>query len=225
VNDPASVVRADFDRIALVSGDGWDHNQHYHRYLLGHVPASCRLALDVGCGTGAFSRLLAQHSEHVLALDLSPRMIEIARSRSRAYPNIDFRVADVTQWALPERSFDCVASIATLHHLPVEETLGRMGGGLRAGGTLAILDLYEGRGWRDIVTSVAAVPVSLGLRVVKTGGLRESRRVREAWEAHGRHDSYPTLAEVRRVCKAILPGARVRKHLLWRYSIVWKKAA
>jgi len=31
-----------------------------------------------GCGTGTFSRLLADRSEHVLALDLSPQMIQIA---------------------------------------------------------------------------------------------------------------------------------------------------
>jgi SAM-dependent methyltransferase len=225
VNEPAPVVQADFDRIALVSGDGWSHNQHYHRYLLGQVPATCRLALDVGCGTGAFSRLLARRSEQVLALDLSPRMIEIARARSLSCPNIDFRVADVIRWSFPERAFDCVTSIATLHHLPMEETLLRMRGALRAGGVLVILDLYKASGWRDILTSMAALPLSLALRVARTGRLREPRRVRQAWAAHGRHDTYPTLAEARRTCSRALPGARVRKHLLWRYSIVWQKPA
>jgi len=31
------------------------------------------------------------------------------------------------------------------------------------------------------------------------------------------------LSQVRKICEDVLPGAQVRKHLLWRYSIVWKK--
>ncbi len=53
--------------------------------------------------------------------------------------------------------------------------------------------------------------------------LRESPAARAAWDEHGRHDSYLTMAEVRRACARVLPGARVTKHLFWRYSIVWRK--
>lgn len=225
MTNPISTVQADFDRIAQLSQDGWDHNGHYHDYLLKHVPTSCEAALDVGCGTGAFSRLLARRSDRVVALDVSPRMIEIAKERSRPYSNIDFQVADATRWPFPFYTFDCVASIATLHHLPIEEMLLKMRGTLRVGGTLAILDLYESTGWRDVLAGTAAVPASLALRLIKTGRLREPPQVRAAWAAHGRSDTYPTMAGVRRICEKILPGAEVKKHLLWRYSIIWKKAA
>jgi hypothetical protein len=46
--------------------------------------------------------------------------------------------------------------------------------------------------------------------------------VRDAWVAHAPNYVYPTLAQVREVCDRVLPGARVRRHLLWRYSIVWR---
>jgi SAM-dependent methyltransferase len=143
VTKPMCIVQADFDRIALLSQDGWDHNGHYHSFLLKHIPASCEAALDVGCGTGAFSRLLAERSDQVVALELSPRMVEMAKARSKPYSNIEFQVADATRWVFPVEEFDCVASIATLHHLPIEEMLLKMRGALRVGGTLAILDLYE----------------------------------------------------------------------------------
>jgi hypothetical protein len=55
-----STVQEDFDRIALVSGEDWDHNRHYYAYLLSHVPEGCGSALEIGCGTGSFTRLLAQ---------------------------------------------------------------------------------------------------------------------------------------------------------------------
>ena len=222
---PMSTVQADFDRIALLAQDGWDHNGHYHSFLLKHIPASCEAALDVGCGTGAFSRLLAKRSNQVVALDLSPRMVEIARARSKHESNIEFQVADVTKWVLPVGAFDCVASIATLHHLPGEEMLLKMRGALRVGGTLVILDLYKSAGLVDVLAGMVAIPVSFVLRLIKTGHLRERRQVREAWVEHGRNDTYPTLARVRRVCARVLPGAEVRKHLLWRYSIIWRKTA
>jgi len=142
VAEPMDTVQADFDRIALLPGDPWDHNAHYHRFLLGHVPPGCQEALDIGCGTGAFACLLAERSGHMLALDLSPRMIEVARERSRPYPNLTFQVADVTRWEFPVERFDCIASIATLHHLPLDSTLFKIRGAVRPGGTLIALDLF-----------------------------------------------------------------------------------
>ncbi|HUX77203.1 MAG TPA: class I SAM-dependent methyltransferase [Anaerolineae bacterium] len=219
------IIQADFDRIAGLSGGGWNHNSHYHEFLLRQLPAHCAEALEIGCGTGAFSRLLAKRSDRVLALDLSPRMIQVARERSRQYPNIEFQIADATAWAYPTERFDCVASIATLHHLPAEDTLSKMREAMKPDGTLIILDLFQGQGLSDVLTSLLAVPVHAGLKLIRTGRLREPRQVREAWAEHGRHDSYPTLSQVRQICAAVLPGAEVRKHLLWRYSITWRKAA
>jgi ubiquinone/menaquinone biosynthesis C-methylase UbiE len=81
-----STVQSDFDRIAMIAQDGWDHNAPYHRYLLRHIPLRCEAALDIGCGTGSFSRLLAERADRVVALDLSPRMIEVAREALQAVP-------------------------------------------------------------------------------------------------------------------------------------------
>jgi ubiquinone/menaquinone biosynthesis C-methylase UbiE len=222
--DPASTIRADFDRIALLSQEGWNHNRYYHRFLLKQISAHCRDALEIGCGTGAFARLLAQRSERVLALDLSPRMIQIARERSKQYPNVDFQVADAIEWEFSPAQFDCIVSIATLHHLPMDDMLTRMKEALRVKGTLIVLDLFQAEGLIDVLTAAVAVPVHVVLRLVKTGRLRERREVRAAWAEHGRNDSYLTLSRIRRICAAVLPGAKVKKHLLWRYSIVWKKA-
>ena len=56
--DPAytDLVRQDFDRLAAFdSGDTWNHNNHYHDFLLSHLLPRFSSALDVGCGTGAFA--------------------------------------------------------------------------------------------------------------------------------------------------------------------------
>jgi ubiquinone/menaquinone biosynthesis C-methylase UbiE len=217
------IIQADFDRIALLSDDVWNPNSHYHDFLLRQLPADCRTALEIGCGTGAFSRLLAKRSERVLALDLSPQMIRIAAERSAQFSNLEFRVVDVNAWEFPAGQFDCIATIATLHHLPMTDMLNRMKVALATGGVMLVLDLYQAKGWLDMLLSALALPVNVGLRLIRQRRLRAPREVREAWAEHGRHDVYPTFAQVRQVCAELLPGAKIRKHLLWRYSIRWEK--
>ncbi len=220
-----SKVQADFDRIARVSTDSWDHNSHYHHLLLQHVPLYCTEALDIGCGTGTFARQLALLSKHVLAIDLSPEMIRVARERSRQIPNVEFSVADALAMEFGDAQYDCIASIATLHHLPLEETLCKMKRALRPNGVLLVLDLFQPEGPLDWLRGVLAEPVSTWLGLLKTHRSRESAELRAAWAEHGCTDSYYTVAQVRNVCARLLPGAEVRQHLLWRYSVVWRAKA
>lgn len=218
-------IQADFDRIAVLSTDEWNHNDYYHPFLLRHVPTHCDQALDIGCGTGGFSRLLAQRAQHVLALDLSPQMIRLAREHSTRFSNIEYQVADVLNYDLPTNRFDYVVSIATLHHLPFEMLLEKMKGALRLGGVLLVLDLVKGESLTDLLLNIPAIPWNMALRLWKQRHLHPSREVRAAWAEHGRTDVYLTLSQVRRSCEVILPGARITRHLLWRYSMVWTKPA
>jgi ubiquinone/menaquinone biosynthesis C-methylase UbiE len=216
-------IQSDFDKIALLSSPDSDHNNTYYNFLLKQVPPRCKNSLEIGCGTGAFSRFLAARSDRVLAIDLSPNMIRIAEERSLNYPNIEFQTADATALELDAEGFDCIVSIATLHHLPLEKMLSKMKAALTIDGTLVIHDLFQSEGLSGAAMSALAVPASLALRLIKSGRLRPDRKVREAWAEHGRHDSYLTVSQVRRVCAAMLPGAIVKRHLLWRYSMIWKK--
>src|SRR5688572_19703113 len=217
-----STLQADFDELALLPAEAWDHNSHYHDFLLRHVPSPCSKSLEIGCGTGAFSRLLAARSEVVLALDLSPNMISIAEEQSAFYQNIDFRVADVMTHDVGEQ-FDCIVSIATFHHLPTEEALLRVKRALKVNGVLLVLDLFQPEGISDILRSAVALPVSMGLSLFNGRRIIGPQKVRAAWARHGLRDSYLTLDQVRDVCSSLLPGAVVKKHLFWRYSVTWKK--
>jgi ubiquinone/menaquinone biosynthesis C-methylase UbiE len=225
-----SAVEKDFDRLALLDDGGWTQNNHYHNFLLRHVPSSCANALEVGCGTGAFSRKLAARSQNVLAIDLSSQMIRVARERSHKFANIDFGVADVTAMDLPEAHFDCVATIATLHHVPLREVLLKLKQALKPAGVLIVLDLFEPD--RDLLTTaglldtslnLVAMGVSGALRLAHNGRLKPPREVRAAWEEHGHTDSYPSMADLKNLAAEVLPGANLRKHLLWRYSLIWRR--
>jgi hypothetical protein len=114
---------------------------------------------------------------------------------------------------------------------------------LKPGGVLLVLDLFEPIKWHghpardsrtrhnqsileglfDTFLNLVAIPVSVSLRLIHHGRLLPRREARAAWAAHEKHDIYPTMTEVHALCAEILPGAKIRKHLLWRYSVVWKK--
>lgn len=216
-------LEANFDRLAVLDEDGWTSNNHYHKFLLRNVPANCLDALEIGCGTGTFSRRLAAVSKQVVALDLSPEMIRVARSRSEEFPNIDFQLADVMSWDFPVAHFDCISTIATLHHLSQRELLLKAKEALKPGGTLLVLDLVESKGLRDLFVDFIAFGVSATLRLIHNGQLQPPPNVRAAWEEHGKTDSYSTIDEIRALGAVILPGAKVRRQLLWRYSLIYKK--
>lgn len=216
-------LQHDFDRIALLPDEKWNHNSHYHNLLLSQLPDNCEHILEIGCGTGRFSHFLAQRAAKVLAIDLSPQMIRVARENSARYPNIDFVLSDILEYPLPANHFDCIATLTTLHHLSLAAVLKKINQALKPQGVFICLDLYRRSNATDLFFDCVAYPSALILRLMKTGRLTPSSEMREAYEDHEKTDSYLTLKQVRQTCAEVIPDARVTRHLLWRYSIVWRK--
>jgi SAM-dependent methyltransferase len=52
--------------------------------------------VDVGCGNGRFSRLLAAHFPRVVGIDISPHAVQRARAESRGIANVEYRVLDAS---------------------------------------------------------------------------------------------------------------------------------
>lgn len=219
-----SSLEADFDRLALLDEQGWSANNHYHEFVLNHVPRNCENALEVGCGTGAFARELARHCKRVVAIDLSPQMIKVAQSRSGQFSNLEFRLADAMTYDFPQSHFDFISSIATLHHLQQRELLMKTKDALRPGGVLMILDLVQSESLVERVFDAVGLGVSASLRLIHNGRLQPPREVRKAWEQHGKHDHYSSISQVHALADEVLPGSTVRRHLLWRYSLVYEKS-
>ena len=218
-----SSVEADFNRLALLDDEGWTANNHYHDFLLKHVPVNCGNALEIGCGTGAFARQLAGRCEHVIGIDLSAEMIRVARSRSSRFENLEFELADAMSWKFPQSHFDFICSIATLHHLEQHELLPKIKEALKPGGVFVLLDLVTSSGMTERMMDVIGFGVNSGLRLIHNGRLQPPPEVRKAWEQHGKHDHYSTLKQMRALADEILPGASVKRHLLWRYTLAYRK--
>ena len=167
-------IQDDFDRIALYEQEEWNHNNHYHNFLLTKLPSQCRNVLDIGCGTGEFSRLLAQRAQQVVAIDLSPNMIAVAQQRSKQQTNINFQIADIMNWEFPEEHFDAIVSIAVLHHLPIENLLPNLKAALIPGGKLVILDLLKYESVQDGLSDIIAVPLNWIFQGLKNSQIKRS---------------------------------------------------
>jgi len=220
--DPADATRRDFDAIALAleGARADDRLRPFERALLSYLPAWCGRVHEVGCGHGAITRHVAPRAESVLALDLSPEMVRVARKLSAGHASIDYRVADVTTADLPEAAFDVVFSATALHHVPLEPTLRRLVHSLRPGGWLAIQDLVTRREMRYLPLNALAFAVQRGGRLL---GIRpRDRLLARLYERHSAGEVYLRPREVAPAYHA-LPGARVVHHLEWRYTVVWRR--
>jgi SAM-dependent methyltransferase len=217
---PAQQVRDDFNTIARLSGTRVHGSERYLEWLLEQVPV-CESVLDVGCGAGGFTRLLASRATTVLGIDLSPAMIETARAATLPGSVVRFEVMDVMTDD-PGARFDVVTTVATLHHLPLAAALRRLAALLHPGGTLVVLDLLDTSGLRELPRNGIAWIIDRSRRLA-AGWPRADREVREAWEEHMRHDRYDTWPDLLATYAGALPGATLRRHLLWRYSAIWRK--
>jgi SAM-dependent methyltransferase len=202
----------------------WDHNLRYHPLLLEQLPARMERVLEVGCGAGQLSCALAARAERVDALDRDPAMVSAARARVPG--NVSVVLADVEQIPLPSTSYDAVVSVAVLHHLDLARALPRFADTLRPGGILAAVGLPRRDLGRELPVELAAAAVHHGC-----GLLRLARRqpVGATFLRSPAHAAMPiadpdlTTREVRAVAGRLLPGASVRRLVLWRYLLVWRK--
>jgi SAM-dependent methyltransferase len=83
-----------------------------------HLPASARdRLLDLGCGPGTLTLLLAALFDEVLAVDADAEMVRVARGEAQrlGVSNVDWRVAAAEDLDLPDRSVDAVTLAQSFH--------------------------------------------------------------------------------------------------------------
>lgn len=181
----------------------WNHNTHYYPLALAATP--CRRALDVGCGDGLLLRLMAPYCEQVVGVDPWTPPID-------GVPNSTVLRQGFLDAELEPRSFDLVCSFAAIHHLPFEPALARMADLVRPGGRLVVLGLakYSRASW--LLGASGILPHQV------------MSRVRGYWQ-HPAPIAEPTMtwSQIRAAQRRVVPGARMRYRLYWRYSIEWTR--
>jgi SAM-dependent methyltransferase len=205
----------------------WDHNSYYQPRLLRALPARCERVLDVGCGAGEFAIRLAERAGRVDAVDRSAVMIEAAR---RAVPaNVNCLLGDVGEMTLPAGAYDAITSISALHHMSLPTVLPHLAQALRPGGILIAVALHRLDLPRELpfetVTALANISRRGALICLPAG----RRHRRETYRRLGAGPAMPimdpelTIRQVRQQAERALPGATVRRLVLWRYELRWRK--
>lgn len=175
--------------------------------------------LDVACGTGYGSRLLA-HGARVSGVDRDEQSVQRARARAGGA----FLVAEVPPIPLPNDAFDFVTSFETVEHISDDVGFVReIARVLRPGGTLLIsspnMDVsapegVPGNRWHvreHTLTSLTTLLAEAGLQVDRVYGQSFPPRIprghRIAWRLHGLAWERPGL---RAAARALLGDAQVR---------------
>jgi ubiquinone/menaquinone biosynthesis C-methylase UbiE len=113
--DDRAGVRATYDRIAA-------HFSATREHPWPEVESFCADrradALDVGCGNGRHTELLAGRADRAIGLDASRELLDIARDR---VPDAEFLAGDAASLPLSDDAVGLAVYVATLHHLPTRQ--------------------------------------------------------------------------------------------------------
>ncbi len=164
-----------------------------------------KAAVDLGCGTGRTALLLAEHYESVLAVDISLKMIEIARQK-RPHPRVRYEQMGIDS---VRGSFDLVLSIAVLHHVPdLDRTLAHIKSLVAPGGLAILVDPAQDprRRWQFHWHHLLALYGELRSGVPNAWArfLAQSER---GWMDHLVSDRFLTVTQFHQRYGRALPGA------------------
>ena len=191
----------------------WNANTHYHHIVLASLPSGTSRVLDVGCGDGLLAAALVDAGvPHVVGLDVDQPVLDRARARCGSRP-IRWVQGDVLDLDLEQESFDAVVSVAALHHMDAGRALARFARLVRPGGVVAVVGLAA-YSWADFPLA----PLALASRLALT-------LVHGKWN-HSAPTCWPpplTYGEMKALSAVVLPGVRYRRHVLGRYSLVWRR--
>jgi len=102
--------------------------------LLAHIQTDMDV-LEVGCGVGYFTKEMAKTKASIVAIDISPDLLSVAKEFLRN-TNVVFKVDNAYDLSFPDRSFNTIIGSSVLHHLDVDQALKEFHRVLRPGGTI-----------------------------------------------------------------------------------------
>ncbi|MFE1168541.1 class I SAM-dependent methyltransferase [Nocardiopsis sp. NPDC058789] len=200
----------------------WSHNDRLGPWVVRRVAASgARDVLDVGCGTGNLLARLRRRVDEVVGLEPDPAAAALAGGRFADDPGITVMRAGFAERD-PDRRWDAVTLVAVLHHLPLEATLRELRASLAPGGRLVVVGCHRDGDPADHLTGLVSAVLNPLVGLVRHPGA--ATEPPPHMRAPTREPEW-TLDRIRAVAARELPGARVRRRLFWRHTLVYDHPA
>jgi ubiquinone/menaquinone biosynthesis C-methylase UbiE len=104
------------------------------KMLTSHILSSDNV-LEIGCGTGYFTKEIAKTGAGVTAIDISPELLKIAKDEIPD-TNVSFVIENAYDLSFEANCFDSIVGSSVLHHLEIEKAISEMFRVLKPGGSL-----------------------------------------------------------------------------------------
>jgi SAM-dependent methyltransferase len=102
--------------------------------------------LEIGCGTGQATVPLAERGCSIVAVEIGPQMVAVARRNLARFPRVEVVHAAFESWPLPSEPFDLVLSATAFHWIDPGVRVSKSADALRPGGTLATISTHHIQG-------------------------------------------------------------------------------
>lgn len=95
--------------------------------------------LEIGCGTGFFTKEIVKKEVQLVAIDISPELVDLAK-QNVVSDNVQFIIENAYEMKFEDNTFDAIVGSSVLHHLDVDAALKEFYRVLKPGGEMAFTE-------------------------------------------------------------------------------------
>ena len=191
----------------------WNHNYAYNRWVSKMIGKRNSI-LDVGCGDGTLALYLRTDDNDILGIDISDASIQKANQKN-TYSNVSFVRTTFEDFQANNRHFDAIVFVASIHHMEMVNAIDKAKKLLAKQGVLIIVGLAKPSNLFDWIVELLRIVPSKIISLIKNNTTSEELNIDVSYD-------FPTMNEVREVCKEKLDGYSLRYGLHYRYLLTWE---
>lgn len=191
----------------------WNHNYAYNRWVSKMIGKRNSI-LDVGCGDGTLALYLRTDDNNILGIDISDHSIQKANQRN-SYSNVSFVRTTFEDFQANNKYFDAIVFVASIHHMEMVNAIDKAKKLLAKQGVLIIVGLAKPSSLFDWIVELLRIIPSKIISSIKNNTTSEELNIDVSYD-------FPTMNEVRQVCKEKLGGYSLRHGLHDRYLLTWE---
>lgn len=193
----------------------WNHNSHYHNFIIKKLSESRATALDIGSGNGYFASKLSNMFSKVICMEPDMDTYNYAKNKYSTISNMIHKNSILDEFN-SEGEIDFISCIASIHHMDFEKSLVKIKDLLSRDGKLVVLGLYKESTLMDyLYTILACIPNKI--RCMLSSNPSSEKIIIKTRPAN------MTFKEIKDIADKILVDYKIKRHLYWRYSIVYSK--